>query len=63
MGMYEYDSRTGGTAASLSYDNAGNLTSDGDKEYYYDVLGRLTLAESGLSSNVFSGGMASRARW
>jgi len=28
------------------------LTSDGDKEYYYDVLGRLTLAESGLNSNV-----------
>ena len=28
------------------------MTSDGDKEYYYDVLGRLTLAESGLNSNV-----------
>ena len=63
MGMYEYDSRTGGTAASLSYDNAGNLTSDGDKEYYCDVLGRLMLAGSGLNANAFSGGMASRARW
>jgi len=52
MGMYEYDSRTGGTAASLAYDNAGNLTADGDKEYHYDVLGRLTLVESGLNSNV-----------
>jgi len=52
----------GGTAASLAYDNAGNLTSDGDKQYYYDVLRRLTLAESGLNSNVF--GVAwPRAAW
>ena len=61
MSMYRQDSRTGGTAALLSYDNAGNLTSDGDKLYNYDVLGRLTLAESGLNSNVFLGGMASRS--
>jgi len=67
MGMYEYDSRTGGTAASLSYDSAGkgspsrkrsfgdgvaSLTADGDKQYNYDVLGRLTLVESALNSNV-----------
>jgi len=28
------------------------LTADGDKQYYYDVLGRLTLVESGFNSNV-----------
>ena len=28
------------------------LTRDGDKQYHYDVLGRLTLVESGLNSNV-----------
>ena len=56
MGTYEYDSRTGGTAASLAYDNAGNVTSNGDTEYYYDVPVRLTSAESGLNSNVFGGG-------
>ena len=67
-------SRTGGTAASLASDNAGkgspsrkrsfgdgvpSLTSDGNKAYYCDVLGRLGLVESGLNSNVFWGGMAS----
>ena len=46
-------------------DNPGRtiLTDDGDKLYNYDELGRLTLVESALNSNVFLGGMALRLRW
>jgi len=42
----------GGTATSLSYDNATNLTADGDKEYCHDVLGRPMLLDSAPNSNV-----------
>lgn len=62
----EYDPRTGGTAG-LAYDAAGkgspshkrsfrdgvtSLTSDGDKRYEYDALGRLTYAASNANTNV-----------
>jgi len=51
IGCYEYDTRSSGTA-SLAYDAAGSLTSDGDKLYEYDALGRLTCAASNANTNV-----------
>ncbi len=47
----EYDHRSSGTA-SLAYDAAGSLTSDGDKLYEYDALGRLTYAAGNANTNV-----------
>ncbi len=51
IGCYEYDTRSSGTAG-LAYDAAGGLTSDGDKLYEYDAVGRLTYAAGNANTNV-----------
>ena len=47
----EYDTRSSGTV-SLAYDAAASLTSDGDKLYEYDALGRLTYAAGNANTNI-----------
>ncbi|MEM9917266.1 MAG: RHS repeat-associated core domain-containing protein [Bacteroidota bacterium] len=51
--LNQYTMLSGGTTASLSYDNNGNLTADGGRAYTYDFENRLSEIDAGTTAQYF----------